>query len=33
VGTISDLPGSEMTAAEREATFADMVSFALAALQ
>ena len=31
VGTISDLPDVEMTAAEREATFADMVSFGLAA--
>lgn len=32
VGTVSDLPGSEMTAAEREATFENMVSFGLAAL-
>ena len=32
LGTVSDLPGAEMTAAERETTFADMVSFALAAL-
>lgn len=31
VGTISDKPGADMTAAERETTFADMVSFALAA--
>lgn len=32
VGTISDKPGQDMTAAERETTFADMVSFGLAAL-
>jgi purine-nucleoside phosphorylase len=32
LGTVSDLPGEEMSAAERETTFADMVSFALAAL-
>ena len=31
LGTISDLPGAEMSAAERESTFADMVSFGLAA--
>ncbi|MEF2979389.1 purine-nucleoside phosphorylase [Subtercola sp. YIM 133946] len=33
IGTISDLPGEEMSAAERETTFADMVSFGLAAFQ
>jgi purine-nucleoside phosphorylase len=33
IGTVSDLPGTVTTAAEREATFADMVSFALAAFQ
>ena len=33
VGTVSDLPGSEMTAAEREATFENMVSFGLAAFR
>jgi purine-nucleoside phosphorylase len=33
LGTISDLPGEEMSAAERETTFADMVSFGLAAFQ
>ncbi|MGA1837746.1 purine-nucleoside phosphorylase [Herbiconiux sp. 11R-BC] len=33
VGTVSDLPGAEMTAAEREATFETMVSFGLAAFQ
>jgi purine-nucleoside phosphorylase len=33
VGTVSDLPGAEMTAAEREATFENMVSFGLAAFQ
>ncbi|MDF2444374.1 MAG: purine-nucleoside phosphorylase, partial [Subtercola sp.] len=33
VGTISDLPGEETTAEERETTFADMVSFGLAAFQ
>lgn len=32
LGTVSDMPGEEMTAAERETTFDDMVSFALAAL-
>jgi purine-nucleoside phosphorylase len=31
VGTISDKPGEDMTAAQRETTFADMVSFGLAA--
>ncbi|ARJ06506.1 purine nucleoside phosphorylase DeoD-type [Cnuibacter physcomitrellae] len=33
VGTISDKPGQDMTAAERETTFADMVSFGLAAFK
>ncbi|TAJ49529.1 MAG: purine-nucleoside phosphorylase [Herbiconiux sp.] len=33
VGTVSDLPGAEMTAAEREATFENMVSFGLAAFR
>lgn len=33
VGTISDKPGQDMTAAERETTFADMVSFGLAAFR
>ncbi|GAA1559473.1 purine-nucleoside phosphorylase [Kribbella lupini] len=33
VGTVSDLPGADMTARERETTFADMVSFGLAAFQ
>jgi purine-nucleoside phosphorylase len=33
VGTVSDLPGRETTAAEREATFASMVEFGLAALR
>ncbi|RFA18987.1 purine-nucleoside phosphorylase [Subtercola boreus] len=32
VGTISDLPGEETTAEQRETTFADMVAFGLAAL-
>ncbi len=32
LGTISDKPGEEWPAEKREATFADMVSFALAAL-
>lgn len=33
LGTVSDLPGQDMTAQERETTFGDMVSFALAAFQ
>lgn len=33
LATVSDLPGEEMTAAERETTFTDMVSFALAAFR
>lgn len=33
IGTVSDKPGVQTTAAERETTFADMVSFALAALR
>jgi purine-nucleoside phosphorylase len=33
VATVSDLPGKEMSAAERETTFTDMVSFGLAAFQ
>ncbi|MFT4233630.1 MAG: purine-nucleoside phosphorylase [Microbacterium sp.] len=32
LGTVSDKPGQDMTAAERETTFADMVEFALGAL-
>jgi purine-nucleoside phosphorylase len=31
IGTVSDLPGAEMTAEERETTFAGMVEFGLAA--
>lgn len=33
LGTISDKPGQDMTAAERESTFADMVAVALGALR
>jgi purine-nucleoside phosphorylase len=33
LATVSDLPGEEMTADERETTFTDMVSFGLAAFQ
>jgi purine-nucleoside phosphorylase len=33
IGTVSDLPGEEMTAEERETTFSSMVNFALAAFQ
>jgi purine-nucleoside phosphorylase len=33
LGTVSDLPGEDMTAQERETTFADMVSFGLAAFR
>jgi purine-nucleoside phosphorylase len=32
IGTVSDLPGAEMSADERETTFAGMVEFGLAAL-
>lgn len=33
LATVSDLPGEEMTAEQRETTFIDMVSFGLAAFQ